>query len=134
MSPYTYLAYLYSIRRDSRNFITEFKRSAELSHDQSAAFVAAAAENAFSTGGSPGMLESMLKVQKELYLQGKEPAYLVARTASLLGRRDETFAYLQAALERREMLVLDIGFDLAFANLHGDPSWVPLVAKVRSGG
>lgn len=132
LSPHTYLANFYLARRDFPNFLAEAEKAAQLSHDQPALLIAMVAKKGFSEGGSQAMLERMLKAQKDLYAEGKEPAYFVARTASLLGRRDETLAYLQASLDGREMVVLDIDIEPAFAHLHTDPSWIRLAASVRS--
>ncbi|MBV9154970.1 MAG: tetratricopeptide repeat protein [Acidobacteriaceae bacterium] len=130
MSPHAYLARVFLIRQDFPNFIKESGKAAYLSHDESALLVAQAAESGFSTGDSRRMLENMLKVQKDLFTEGKGSAYSIARTASLLGKRDEAFAYLQTALNRREMLMLDLRMDLAFANLHADPAWPRFVASI----
>lgn len=132
MSPHTYLAKLYFAQRDYHSFIAESERAAQLAQDRAGLLITTAARKGFAEGGYSGMLERMLKVQEQLYADGKKPAFYAARTAALLGKHREAIMYLEASLSRREMVLLDAVNDPAFADLHTDPAWARVVASISA--
>jgi serine/threonine-protein kinase len=92
-SPHLYLSYVYLRERYYPKFLAELREDARLVHDDSALAVANAAEKGYAAGGSRGMFEAMLKVQKKLYSEQQIPATEVALTSALLGDKSETIRY-----------------------------------------
>jgi hypothetical protein len=76
------------------------------------------------------MLESMLAVQKKLYLQGRAPAYELAKTCALLGRKREAIEYLKVVYAQHDYLILISRIDPALGNLHDEAAYRDLVAHL----
>jgi tetratricopeptide (TPR) repeat protein len=125
-----YLAAIYLDRKDYENFFAESKQSAQLRHDEAGLAVAKAAERGFAAGGLDGMRESMLPVQKEIFDRGSGPAYDLAATYALLGKKEEAPRYLQAAYEKRETGLLFLSRDPAFNILHDDLVYKEITERV----
>lgn len=53
--------------------------------------------------------------------------YVLAIVATRTKRSDAAFALLRRAIDERDPSVLELTFDVSFANLHDDPRWPPLV-------
>jgi Tfp pilus assembly protein PilF len=127
---HSYLAEVYFDRRDYAHSFVESKQSAELRHDEAALVVANAAERGFAAGGLKGMRESMLSVQKEMFERGLGPAYDLAATCALLGKKAEALRYLQAAYEKREVGLLYLSRNQNFNILRGDPIYKEITERV----
>jgi tetratricopeptide (TPR) repeat protein len=125
-----YLAAIYFDRKDYENFFAESKQSAQLRHDEAGYAVADAAERGFAAGGLDGMRERMLPVQKELFDRGLGPAYDLAATCALLGKKQEAMRYLQAAYEKRETGLLYLSRDPDFNILHDDLVYKEITERV----
>jgi hypothetical protein len=76
------------------------------------------------------MLESMLPLQQRFYSQGATPAYSLATTFALLGKKEESLQYLQVAYDQRESRFLLLRTDHAFDSMRGDAAFEQLQALV----
>jgi tetratricopeptide (TPR) repeat protein len=130
-SAHAYLARIYLNQSDSANYLLELQRTAELSQNAQALAISAAARKGFAAGGPRGMLESILLVQENLLKEGRWSHYDVATICAVMGRRPDALDHLQSALENREMEILALGNDPAFASLRSEPRFQELEKKVR---
>ena len=130
MSPHRELKYVYLLTADYPNYLTESRKEAVLMHDTSALAVADAASHAFSAGGSRAMLQAVLKEQKKLYDHGSFSPYFLAETCAIVGSKREALRYLQAAYDQRADGLLQMEGNEAFDNLHSEPQFRGLIAKV----
>jgi Tfp pilus assembly protein PilF len=128
-SPHAYLAEAFWERKDYVNALMEWRRVAELRHDETGLALATARERGFATGGLKGLLESQLSVQKELVNQGSGSAYELAATYAALGQKQEALNYLQIAFDRREAGLLTEAPPIP--SLHDDPDYQRLRAQVQ---
>jgi tetratricopeptide (TPR) repeat protein len=129
LSPHLYLAEIYLAGKDYLNYLVESKKVASLRHDPVALAVVNAAEKGFTAGGTRGMWQSMLPVQKKFYLQGKLSAYALAQTYSQLGESQEAIKLLHEAYDKRDAAMLYIDGDRAFDGLRDDSSFQDLLAR-----
>ena len=127
---HAYLAAIYFDREDYENFFAELKQAAQLRHDQAGYAVADAAERGFAARGLDGMRERMLPVQKEIFDRGLGPAYDLAATCALLGKKQDALHYLQAAYEKRETSLLNLNRDPNFNILHDDLVYKEITERV----
>jgi tetratricopeptide (TPR) repeat protein len=130
VSPHRNLASVYLARQDYANYLMESRIAAELSHDTRALAAISAGERGLAAGGAQGMLESMLAVQKKLYLQGQAPAYELAKTCALLGAKREAIEYLKVAYAQHDYMILISRIDPALGNLRDEPAYRDLVAHL----
>ena len=72
----------------------------------------------------------MLKVQQGLYADGREPAYDLARTCALLGRKDDALENLQNSYEKRETELLKMRIDPTLASLRDEPRFREILAQI----
>src|SRR3984957_17066568 len=75
LSPHNYLAAIYFVQGDYRQYLEESRIAATLLHDERRLAIVGASEKGFASGGSRGMLNAMLKEQQTLHDNGKEAAY-----------------------------------------------------------
>jgi tetratricopeptide (TPR) repeat protein len=130
VSPHRNLARVYLARQDYAKYLKESRKAAELSGDMRALAGISAGERGLAGGGAQEMLESMLEVQKNLYLQGQAPAYELATTYALLGRKQEAIEYLKVVYAQHDYLILISRFDPALGNLRDEPAYRDLVAHL----
>jgi tetratricopeptide (TPR) repeat protein len=130
-SAHIYLATIYLSQNDAPNYLLESRKAAELSQNAAALKIWEAARKGFAAGGTHGMLESMLEVQKSLLKEGRGSHYNAAKTCMLIGKRQEALDQLQIAIENREMDILALGIDPAFANLRSEPRFQELRKKLE---
>ena len=105
--------------------LTEFRCAAQVIGN------AIAAEKAgFNRGGLNGMLQSRLEEQKKLYQKDEIPAYALAETAALLGKKVEALAYLKASHQRNESEFAFIERDGTLGNLRDEPAYRRMVAEL----
>ena len=76
------------------------------------------------------MLANMLREQVESYKAGKSSAYFLAETCARSGDKHGALEYLDAAYKQRAEGLGDIESDLAFQDMHADPAFRELVAKI----
>jgi hypothetical protein len=92
--------------------------------------VADAAARGFAVGGLKGMRENMLSLQKKMLERGLGPAYDLAATCALLGKKAEALRYLQAAYEKREVGLLYLGRNQNSNILRDDPIYKEITERV----
>jgi len=109
-SIHDYLGAIYWDEKDYTNALAEWRRSAELRHDEAGLRLADAREKGFAAGGLEGLQESELPVQKEIVDRGSGSAYALGTTYASLGKRQDALKYLQISFDRHEaaMLVGDV--------------------------
>ncbi len=127
---HSYMAEMYFDRKDYANFFAESKKSAELRHDEAGLTVANAAEKGFAASGLHGMRENMLLAQKKMFERDLVPAYDLAATSALLGKKEDALRYLQAAYEKREIGLLYLSHNPDFNALHDDLVYQEIAERV----
>ena len=130
LSPHTYLAAMYLQNGNAAEYLAEARTAARLKHDDNALAVVAAGETGLAQGGTRGMLEGMVRVQKQLYPQGLVSAYRVAQNLALAGKESEALHYLQEAINNREDLVLGLPIDPLLNNLRSTPGYQVLLPQI----
>src|SRR5271156_6359763 len=86
LSPHSYLAFIHLAQGQYPQYLAESRKTATLRRDETQLAIVGAGEKGLARAGATGMLSDMLKVQQELYADGREPTYDLARTCALLGR------------------------------------------------
>ena len=76
------------------------------------------------------MLDSLLRVQKKFTNEGRYPAFKVAETCALLGRKHDALDYLQASYKKRELYMTTLPVSPLFVSLHKEPVYQNLVAQL----
>ena len=130
-SPHLYLKYAYFRQRDYLNFISESRKDAMLVHDDAELETVDAAEKAFAAHGAQGMLEAMLKTERDLYSRQSIAPTTVASTLASLGRVSETLRYLNLAYEQRDGSLLFLESCPEFDSLHREPAYQDLLARMK---
>jgi Tfp pilus assembly protein PilF len=130
LSPHNYLAAIYYATRDCRNYLAESKAAAALQHDEQRMKIVSAGERGLAASGTRGMLTEILKVQKDLYAQGKETAYDLALTSAALDEKQDALKYLQTAYEKHEGAVLAMRVESTFKVLYGEKEFRALLEKI----
>jgi hypothetical protein len=69
------------------------------------------------------MLEAMRSVQEHYFQLGRSSGYELARTCTLLGRKDEAVHYLQATMADHDYIVFGAIADPDFASLRGNANF-----------
>jgi DNA-binding winged helix-turn-helix (wHTH) protein/tetratricopeptide (TPR) repeat protein len=130
VSPHRYLKGIYFAAGDYPLYLEEWKKEATLMRDTPGLKLVDAAGKGLAAGGFRGMLEGTLDLQKKLCQRGLQSPYITAQTDSLLGNKQEALHYLQIAFDNHDEQVIQINNDLAFNNLHNDPAYRSLVARL----
>jgi Tfp pilus assembly protein PilF len=130
-SAHRYFSEIYFSRRDYRNYLSELKKTAVLLQDQKALEISRAAENGLAKRGYPGMLASMLAVQKTFNAEGNLSGYYLAVTYARMRDKKDALQYLQAAYDEHESLLLSVPTEPSFDVLHDDPGYRDLLARVN---
>jgi len=130
LSPHNYLALIYFLQGDYRQYLAESRIAATLLHDERRLAIVGASEQGFAGGGSRGMLNAMLKEQQILHENGREAAYDLAATYAALGEKKEALDNLQNSYQKREPEMLSIRIDPWLDNLHDEASYREILAKI----
>jgi DNA-binding winged helix-turn-helix (wHTH) protein/Tfp pilus assembly protein PilF len=130
VSAHRYLKYSYLQDGDYRDYLSESRKEAELTHDAVALAVSDAAGRAFAAGGGRGMLEQLRREQKKRYARGDLSPYLLAETCALLGNKTEALQYLKIAYGTHSDGLAQVEANPTFEGLHNDPGFRQLVAQV----
>ena len=128
-STHDYLGRIYWERKDYPNALTEWRRVAELRHDEAGLAIASARDKGFAGGGLRGMYENELPVRKDLFNHGSGSAYELAETYAGLGQKQDALAYLQVAFEQREAYILT--GDPAIPSLRDEPEYRKLRSQLQ---
>lgn len=130
LSPHNYLAAIYYTTHDCRNYLAESKAAAALQHDEQRMKIVSAGEHGLAAAGTRGMLTEILKVQKDLYAQGKVAAYDLALTSAALDEKQDALKYLQAAYAKHEGAVVAMRVESTFRVLYGEKEFRKLLTDV----
>jgi DNA-binding winged helix-turn-helix (wHTH) protein/Tfp pilus assembly protein PilF len=130
VSPHRYLADIYFVTNDYPRYLAEYRKTAQLVHDEQALEIAASAEKGFPENGGPGMLNALLKTQEKLYQEDRMSPYALADSYALLGKKQKALYYLQAAYDRHDGAFLSLAVDHALISLHNEPLYHALLARV----
>ena len=130
VSPHRYLKGIYFAGGDYPLYLEEWKKEVTLMRDAPGLKLVDAAGKGLAAGGFRGMLEETLDLQKKLCQRGLQSPYMPAQTDSLLGNKQEALHYLQIAFDKHDEQVIQINNDVAFNNLHNDPAYRSLVARL----
>lgn len=128
-SPHEYLATIYLDQGRMADFLREYRTSAEISGNAARLAIADAAEKGLHEPGN-GFLTRMLDEQIRQFEKNLEPAYKVAGTAAMLGRKDEAIRFLEESLRRGEDDMLGIRIEPLFKNLHTDARYRAIVERM----
>jgi tetratricopeptide (TPR) repeat protein len=129
-SAHAYLAYIYFAAKDCRNYLLESRRAAESSNYPAELAVVASAENGFAAGGWNGMLESQFAIQSKLVKQGRYPAFRLAETSALLGRKRDALDNLDASYQKRELYLVVLPVSSMLVSLRGEPRYRHLLTEL----
>jgi tetratricopeptide (TPR) repeat protein len=130
LSPHNYLALIYFLQGDYRQYLAESRIAATLLHDERRLAIVAASEKGFASGGSRGMLNEMLKEQQTLHDDGRGAAYNLAATYAALGEKKEALDNLQSSYQKREPEMLSIRIDPWLDNLHDEGRYREILAEI----
>jgi len=106
-STHNYLGRIYWEKKDYVKALEEWRRMAELRHDEDGLALADAREKGLAARGLTGLFASELPVQKDLVDRGAGSAYALAKIYAALGMRQEALASLQLSLDRHEEAMLE---------------------------
>jgi tetratricopeptide (TPR) repeat protein len=126
-STHQYLSHIYLHNRDYPNYLKELRIAANLSRNQNALATAQAAEEGYRAGKEREMFESILRMQKPFFENGKLSAFAVAMTFAATSDVAETLRYLNVSLRRHEVDFLSIRVDERFLFLHNNSAYRQLV-------
>ena len=129
VSPHRYLKGFYFASGDYVLYLQEWKKEAVLMHDNSNLKLVEAAEKGFASGGSKGMLQNVLDLQKKFYDRGQLSPYFVAETAGFLGDKADTLKYVQIAYDKHDENAHQMANDPAFACVRTEQAYLDLAAK-----
>jgi tetratricopeptide (TPR) repeat protein len=129
-SAHFYLSYIFFAGRECPNYLSEARQAAESAHDPVEIAVATEAEKGFAAGGSRGMLESLLRAQKRFSTQGRYPAFRVAETSAMLGRKREALDYLEDSYKKRELYMVTLPIAPTLVSLHAEPAYRNLIGQL----
>jgi len=129
ISSHRYLATIDLMTGNYDSYLKESRQTALLSGNGTERAIADAAARGYRNGGSAGMLNAMLDEERKWYAKGRFPAYRVAETYSLLGRKEQALAYLRLSHERHEAALAGIMIDPALDPLRDDPSYRQLATE-----
>lgn len=130
LSPHRYLRFAYFDSGEYVGYLSEMKKEVALLDDASLSAIEQAAEKGYTARGERGLLENQLEQQKKIFAQGKISPYYLAETYSRLGNTQETMRYLQICYDRHDAETIGMGVDFAFSNLHSNPVFQQLLAKI----
>jgi tetratricopeptide (TPR) repeat protein len=128
-SPHEYLATIYLDQGRMADFLREYRTSAEISGNAARLAIADAAEKGLHEPGD-GFLTRMLDEQIRQFEKNLEPAYKVAGTAAMLGRKDEAIHFLQESIRRGEDDMLGISIEPPFKNLRTEARYRAIVERI----
>ncbi|MGA3054010.1 MAG: tetratricopeptide repeat protein [Candidatus Korobacteraceae bacterium] len=130
LSTYRYLQDAALMDKDYPAYLETRAKAARLRHDPRELAIINAEEKGFARGQRQGMFESLLEEQQKLYAEGHLSAYDLAATYGFLGNKAKALEYLQRAYAHHELGLTSIRNNLAFEDLHGDPTFRKLVVQV----
>lgn len=101
-STYTYLGLCYWRDGEYEKALQQWKRAAELRHDEAGLAIIQARIDGYTAGGLRESYERSLAPSKEAVERGSASAYDLATAYAELGRTQEALTYLKLSLDRHE--------------------------------
>jgi tetratricopeptide (TPR) repeat protein len=129
-SAHVYLAHIYLVARDCKNYLNEARKGAESSHDAVELAIVEEGQKGFDAGREKGMLERMYKIQRKLCIDGRYPAFLVAETCAMLGRKHDALDYLQTSFKKRELYMVILPVEPTLDGLRREPEYRGLLSQL----
>ncbi|MGH9554212.1 MAG: tetratricopeptide repeat protein, partial [Terriglobales bacterium] len=115
-----------------REALEAWEKAATLENDPEEVAIARACAEAYTSAGLTGYLRKELELRTALAKKRRVNAAEFARIHAQLGDKDETFRWLNKALEDREYaLVGSIKIIPAFAPLRSDPRYKEILRKMK---
>jgi tetratricopeptide (TPR) repeat protein len=128
-STHDYLGRIYWQQKDYPRALAEWRRMAELRHDQDGLALADAREKGLSENGLQGLYETELPILKDRLDSGLGNAYGLAETYAALGKRHDAFAALRMSFDRHEAAML-LGDPIP--ELQNDPEYLKFRTEVQA--
>jgi Tfp pilus assembly protein PilF len=130
-SAHRYLSEIYLTRKDYPGYLHELNKTAMLLQDRQELEVIRAAEQGYLRSGYQGMLDATLSAQMKLSSEGSLSGYYLAVTYARIGKKQDALHYLNAAYKEHESSLLSVPTEPAFDDLHDDPAYRDLMARVN---
>jgi tetratricopeptide (TPR) repeat protein len=128
-------AYLMLIDFDLRNFpgyLREDQKTAEIMSDPELKDIMASAQKGYLRGGASGLLSALYAKQNEYYTLGRLSRTALARTCTMMGKRQEALHLLEEASTRHERDVLTCLSDPELITLENEPRYQALAKQLNS--
>lgn len=122
-----YLGRTYALKGDYENAVKELKKAESLYDDPQVQMLLA---RTYVWMKKPEEARKILNKMTELSKQKYVSPYYLAEIHTGLGEKDEAFKLLEKALEMREGPMVYLKIEPFFRELHGDPRFDSLVARV----
>lgn len=119
------------LRGEPHEAVTLYERVCELIPGHPNAYVCLAAAKGMA--GDVAGADALVAMALERFGERRVSPYALAIVATRCGRPDRAFAHLDDAITRRDPSVMMLPCEPSFADLHRDPRWPALRARVRPG-
>lgn len=119
------------LRGEPHEAVTLYERVCELIPGHPNAYVCLAAAKGMA--GDVTGADALVAMALERFGERRVSPYALAIVATRCGRPDRAFAHLDDAITRRDPSVMMLPCEPSFADLHRDPRWPALRARVRPG-
>jgi len=130
LSPHRYQAAIALVKGDYRTYLSEIRKSMELTRDEPGLDISKAVEQSYAKGGGKELLKTLLQAQMKSYDRGTISAFSLAETCALMGRQQEAIQYLQEDFDKHDPAIVDIQIDHALMSLHNDPRFREIVSRI----
>ncbi len=131
LSPHAYLATILLDTGRYQDFIREYRLAAEIEENGARLAIADTGERGLKAGGGQGMLEAMYAEQLSQFARGKEPAFKLALTATMLGQRERAVEYLGQSVRRGEADRFGLMLEPALKPLWTEPRFQQLARQLK---
>jgi hypothetical protein len=112
------------------DFLREYRAAAEISANAARLAIADAAEKGLHDPAGDGFLRRMFDEQIRQFEKNLEPAFKVAGTAAMLGRRDEAIHFLDESIRRGEDDMLGVRVEPSFKGLRNDARYRAIIRRL----
>jgi Flp pilus assembly protein TadD len=106
----------------------EFSKAAELSKGNSEAV--AMTGYTYAMAGDPAKARAVLAELKSLAAQRYVPPHHIAMLCSVLGDKDEAFAWLEKAYQNRDMRLCRAKVDPRWDSMRSDPRFIAMLKRM----
>ncbi len=131
-SPHAYLMLVDFDLRDFPGYLREGQKTAEIMSDPELKDIMASAQKGYLRGGASGLLSALFAKQNEYYTQGKLSRTALARTCTMMGKKQEALRLLEEASTRHERDVLTCLSDPELITLQNEPRYQALAKQLNS--